>query len=137
LPPVPDKARPTNGPLHTTQCPRTGPHRPQPLRRWLWPAGRPEPGFPASTPCRIACRIGSPAPTWPSHRASSGVARLDRVLDSSPIPVFSSFLSQPATGLRPSTGITRLLRYHEPLRLPRRPETDHFRSPQLTVATRH
>src|SRR4029077_1419207 len=43
----------------------------------------------------------------------------------------------PEPGLRPSTGITRFLRYHEPLRLPRRPETDHSRSPQLTVATRH
>ena len=41
----------------------------------------------------------------------------------------------PEPGLRPSTGVTRLLRYHEPLRLPRRPEADRFRSPRLVVAT--
>lgn len=41
----------------------------------------------------------------------------------------------PEPGLRPSTGVTRLLRYHEPLRLPRRPEADHFRSPRSVVAT--
>jgi hypothetical protein len=41
----------------------------------------------------------------------------------------------PEPGLRPSTGVTRLLRYHEPLRLPRRPETDPFRSPRLAGAT--
>jgi hypothetical protein len=35
----------------------------------------------------------------------------------------------PEPGLRPSTGITRLLRYHEPLRLPQRPKADPFRSP--------
>jgi hypothetical protein len=35
----------------------------------------------------------------------------------------------PEPGLRPSTGVDRLLRYHEPLRLPRRPKADHFRSP--------
>jgi hypothetical protein len=40
----------------------------------------------------------------------------------------------PEPGLRPSTGVTRLLRYHEPLRLPRRPETDRFRSPRLAGA---
>jgi hypothetical protein len=34
---------------------------------------------------------------------------------------------------RPSTGITRLRRYHEPLRLPRRPEADPFRSPRLVA----
>ena len=43
----------------------------------------------------------------------------------------------PEPGLRPSTRITRLHRYHEPLRLPRRPKTDHFRSPQLMVAIHH
>ena len=43
----------------------------------------------------------------------------------------------PEPGLRPSAGITRLPRYHEPLRLPRRPETDRFRSPRLMVATHH
>jgi hypothetical protein len=41
----------------------------------------------------------------------------------------------PEPGLRPSTGVTRLLRYHEPLRLPRRPEADRFRSPRSVVAT--
>ena len=35
----------------------------------------------------------------------------------------------PEPGPRPSTGITRLPRYNEPLRLPRRPKADHFRSP--------
>lgn len=35
----------------------------------------------------------------------------------------------PEPGRRPSTGITRLHRYHEPLRLPQRPKADHFRSP--------
>jgi hypothetical protein len=35
----------------------------------------------------------------------------------------------PEPGLRPSTGITRLRRYHEPLRLPRRPEAHPFGSP--------
>lgn len=35
----------------------------------------------------------------------------------------------PEPGLRPSTGVDRLPRYHEPLRLPRRPKADHFRSP--------
>ena len=35
----------------------------------------------------------------------------------------------PEPGLRPSTGITRLLRYHEPLRLPQRPKAGHFRPP--------
>ena len=39
----------------------------------------------------------------------------------------------PEPGLRPSTGITRLPRYHGPLRLPRRPETDRFRSPRLVA----
>jgi hypothetical protein len=39
----------------------------------------------------------------------------------------------PEPGLRPSTGITRLRRYHEPLRLPRRPEADPFRSPRLVA----
>src|SRR3954453_11549559 len=43
----------------------------------------------------------------------------------------------PKPGLRPSTGITRLPRYLEPLRLPQRPETGRFRSPQLVVATHH
>src|SRR4051794_37190677 len=35
----------------------------------------------------------------------------------------------PEPGLRPSTGVNRLLRYHEPLRLPQRPKADHFRPP--------
>ena len=35
----------------------------------------------------------------------------------------------PEPGLRPSTGVTRLPRYHEPLRLPRRPKAGHFRPP--------
>ena len=39
----------------------------------------------------------------------------------------------PEPGLRPSTGITRLRRYHEPLRLPQRPEADPFRSPRLVA----
>jgi hypothetical protein len=43
----------------------------------------------------------------------------------------------PEPGLRPSTGVDRLLRYHEPLRLPRRPETDRFRSPRLVGAPHH
>jgi hypothetical protein len=41
----------------------------------------------------------------------------------------------PEPGPRPSTGVTRLLRYHEPLRLPQRPGADHFRSPRSVVAT--
>lgn len=41
----------------------------------------------------------------------------------------------PEPGPRPSTGITRFLRYHEPLRLPRRPEAGPFGSPRLVVAT--
>ena len=35
----------------------------------------------------------------------------------------------PEPGLRPSTGFHRLPRYHEPLRLPRRPRAGHFRPP--------
>jgi hypothetical protein len=35
----------------------------------------------------------------------------------------------PEPGLRPSTGVNRLRRYHEPLRLPQRPKADHFRPP--------
>jgi len=35
----------------------------------------------------------------------------------------------PEPGLRPSTGFHRLPRYHEPLRLPRRPKAGHFRPP--------
>src|ERR1700759_5090118 len=43
----------------------------------------------------------------------------------------------PEPGPRPSTGITRLLRYNEPLRLPQRPETDGFKAPRVVVATHH
>ena len=43
----------------------------------------------------------------------------------------------PEPGLRPSTGITRLPRYHGPLRLPQRPEAGHFSPPQLVAATHH
>ena len=35
----------------------------------------------------------------------------------------------PEPGLRASTGVDRLPRYHEPLRLPRRPKAGHFRPP--------
>ena len=41
----------------------------------------------------------------------------------------------PEPGPRPSTGITRLPRYHEPLRLPQRPETGPFGPPRSMVAT--
>src|SRR5262249_30020400 len=40
----------------------------------------------------------------------------------------------PEPGRRPSTGITRLHRYHGPLRLPHGPRADHFRSPRLVAA---
>ena len=43
-------------------------------------------------------------------------------------PVLAAFRSAPELGLRPSTGITRLHRYHEPLRLPQGPRltiSDH------------
>ena len=43
----------------------------------------------------------------------------------------------PEPGLRPSTGITRPLRYYGPLRLPQRPEAGHFSPPQLVAATHH
>jgi len=43
----------------------------------------------------------------------------------------------PEPGLRPSTGVDRLHRYHGPLRLPHRPEADHLRSPRLVAATHH
>src|SRR5215210_3063146 len=43
----------------------------------------------------------------------------------------------PEPGLHPSTGITRLLRYYGPLRLPQRPEAGHFSPPQLVAATHH
>src|SRR5215207_4256806 len=43
----------------------------------------------------------------------------------------------PEPGLRPSTGITRLLRYYGPLRLPQRPEAGQFSPPQLVAATHH
>jgi hypothetical protein len=60
----------------------------------LLAAGSTAPGSRTNTPCRTASRIGNQAPAWLSRRASSGVARLDRVLDSSSIPVFSSFGSR-------------------------------------------
>src|SRR5215207_8174928 len=60
-----------------------------------------------------------------------------RVLALRQCPVLADFRSAPEPGLRPSTGITRLPRYHEPLLLPRRPEADHFRSPRLVAATHH
>jgi hypothetical protein len=59
----------------------------------------------------------------------------NRVLALRQCPVLAAFRSAPEPGLRPSTGITRLRRYHEPLRLPQRPKTDRFRSPRLVVAT--
>jgi hypothetical protein len=60
-----------------------------------------------------------------------------RVLALRQCPVLADFRSAPEPGLRPSTGITRLPRYHEPLLLPRRPEADHFRSLRLVAATHH
>jgi hypothetical protein len=43
----------------------------------------------------------------------------------------------PEPGPRPSTGITRLLRYHEPLRLPQRPKAGHFRPPGWWTRPHH
>jgi len=43
----------------------------------------------------------------------------------------------PEPGLRPSTGITRLLRYHEPLRLPQRPKAGHSRPPGWWARPHH
>jgi hypothetical protein len=61
----------------------------------------------------------------------------NRVLALRQCPVLAALRSAPEPGLRPSTGITRLHRYNGPLRLPHRPEADHFRSPRLVDATHH
>jgi hypothetical protein len=61
----------------------------------------------------------------------------NRVLALRQCPVLAAFRSAPEPGLRPSTGITRLPRYNGPLRLPQRPEADHFRPPRLVAATHH
>jgi hypothetical protein len=54
-------------------------------------------------------------------------AALDiRVLALRQCPVLTAFKSAPEPGLRPSTSVTRLRRYHEPLRLPQ--------GPRLTIA---
>jgi hypothetical protein len=65
---------------------RTG-HHPLPGHPgWLSLVRRPMRGSPASTPCRRAYRSESWTLAWPYRRASSGVARLVRVLDFSSIP---------------------------------------------------
>src|SRR5262249_26234636 len=102
--------------------PQTERHLHRLSRHWLLPDGKHGSALLPSTPCRTASRNGSQVPAWPSHRASAGAVRLDRVLDSSSMLCLVSIGSVPEPGLPPSTGVTRLRRYHEPLRLPRRPE---------------
>lgn len=98
------------------------------------PSARPcrrGPGCPPGTPCRRAGRDGRSAPASPSRTASSGAAGPFPGLPGShrspgPLPL----RRHPEVRLLPSTGITRLLRYSETLRLPARPP------PKVTLRTR-
>ena len=78
---------------------------------------------PRGRSCRRAGRSGTPAPPSPCDTASSEVSGYFRVLPgSSPITDSSTFFeSTPEVRALPSTGITRLQRYYDPVRLPPAP----------------
>jgi hypothetical protein len=120
---TPASVRRAIGPAHTPQCPQS-PGRPRPpLPYWICSSRRQTPECLCDTPCRTARRTGSPAIPSLWHAAPSATSeRFGEVLDSSSISlsfVASCALLQPRS--LPSTGVTRLHRYYEPLRHPSRP----------------
>src|ERR1700761_4564445 len=94
-----------------------------PLRRWLGSTRRQNSERPCGTPCRIVHRNESRAISSLCRATLSVTSeRLPGLPGSSPIPSSSSLLAF-TSQLRPlpSTGVTRLHRYYEPLRHPKRP----------------
>ena len=114
--------RPTTSPPRTPRCPQTFGHLRRLLRHWLCGIRKQIPERLVGTPCRTAHR----SENWaiPSRRATPSATseHLVELLDSSSI--FLSFVASCVSfqlRLLPSTGITRLHQYYEPLRHPSRP----------------
>ena len=115
--------RPTTSPPRTLRCPRTFGHRRLVLRHWPCNSRKRKPERLVDTPCRTERRSEIWAiPSLCRATPSATSERLVELLGSSPI--FLSFVASCVSfqlRLLPSTGITRLHRYCEPLRHPSRP----------------
>src|SRR5215471_5523488 len=115
--------RPTTSPLRTLRCPQTFGHPRLVLRHWLCNSRKRKPTRLVDTPCRTEHRSGNWAiPSLCRATPSATSEHLVELLGSSPI--FPSFVASCVSfqlRLLPSTGITRLHRYFEPLRHPIRP----------------
>src|SRR5712672_2944486 len=74
---------------------------------------------PAARPCRRADRTGSPVRLSPCRRVSSAKSGYYLVFaGSSPITSPRSLQNIPEVRVLPSAGVTRLQRYHDPVRRP-------------------
>ena len=123
VPSVRSSIRRATGRARTPRCPRRSGRPPPGRRRWTGSAGRRTPGCPVDRPCRTAGRTDSPAIPSLWHAASSGVSepsvelRGSRQSPGSRAPWYAGLELRPL----PSTGVTRLPRYYEPVRHPARP----------------
>src|SRR5206468_1539250 len=115
--------RPTTSSPHTLRCPQTFGRLRLLLRGLLCNIHRRMPSHLLDTPCRTEHRSESWAtPSLCRATPSATSERLVELLGSSPIP--RSFVASCVSfqlRLLPSTGVTRLRQYYEPLRHPRRP----------------
>ncbi len=115
--------RPTTSSPHTLRCPQTFGRLRLLLRGLLCNIHRRMPSRLLDTPCRTEHRSESWAtPSLCRATPSATSERLVELLGSSPIP--RSFVASCVSfqlRLLPSTGVTRLRQYYEPLRHPRRP----------------
>jgi hypothetical protein len=116
--------RPAIVPHHTPRCPRTSDHPPLPLHYWLSSRDKRTLAHPCCTPCRTTHRNGNRAisslyratPPVTSEHFPGWVARLI----ANPFILVTSCVRFQLR-LLPSPGVTRLLRYYEPPRDPKRP----------------
>ena len=115
--------RPTTSPLRTLRCLQTFGHPLPLLRHWLCSSRKRKPERLVDAPCRTEHRSENWAiPSLCRATPSATSERLGELLGSSPI--FLSFVASCVSfqlRLLPSTGVTRLRRYYEPLRHPSRP----------------